>query len=185
MPKKQPWIHSLKPPARPRVTPSFEPHLNFPNLIQTHHFAFNTLEEATKLAAYITSLYPEKFHKRIELGLNELFFNAIEHGNLGIDCELKAILKKTNQWENEVQKRLNTAANHSKFVEASIEINPSYILLKVKDQGNGFDWRLFNEESEKPSYEASGRGLMMAKKYCFDKVEFSEKGNEVHCLVYL
>ena len=47
----------------------------------------------------------------------------------------------------------------------------------VKDDGNGFDWKQL-PSIEDNLYESHGRGISIAR-YCFDKVDFNEKGNEV------
>src|SRR5579871_6424484 len=88
--------------------------LHFKNAFQMYHFNFKTLEESIQLSTYIAAFFPEEKRLCIELGLNELFFNAIEHGNLGITFAEKSKLKEENQWYEEIQRRLNHPFNQNK-----------------------------------------------------------------------
>ncbi len=181
---KSNWIRTLTPgDNRPPLALEAYPELAFNNLLQTYHYRFQKLEEAAQLAAYLSSLYPEACQQRVELGINELFLNAIEHGNLNIDFELKSKLKAAHAWESEINKRLNEDHHLNKSVEVRLDIHPDYYSLCITDQGSGFNWRDYNE-SKLSTKTFHGRGLMVAKEICFDKVEFSEKGNQVTCTVY-
>jgi anti-sigma regulatory factor (Ser/Thr protein kinase) len=157
--------------------------LHFPHFIQIYHFSFQDIFEASQLAEFITSCCPLQYQKRIQIGINEIFLNAIEHGNLGISCELKSYLKKTNQWEQEIHKRLERSENKSKFVDVKFEVNPNNLTITVKDQGGGFDWQDFCNPNDIDSSKHHGRGIFMAKEYCFDSIEFSQKGHEVRCII--
>ncbi|MBS0289475.1 MAG: ATP-binding protein [Proteobacteria bacterium] len=159
--------------------------MNFPHLLQSYCYSFKTPPDAKQLAHYLSSFYPLATQHLIELGLNELFLNAIEHGHLGIDYALKSHLKKTQQWENEIYERLKQQEHQYKSVDVLLEINPAYILLKIRDQGEGFNWLHHNTKLDAPSFELCGRGLILVKELCFDKVEFSKKGNEISCFRYL
>ncbi|HRE33098.1 MAG TPA: hypothetical protein PLD88_14065, partial [Candidatus Berkiella sp.] len=62
--------------------------INYPHVMTSYAFTFKTIEEAYRLAHTIAALCDFK-EKKIELGLNEVFFNAIEHGNLNISSQEK------------------------------------------------------------------------------------------------
>ncbi len=160
--------------------PSYE--LHFSNVIRTHYFEVKTLEEAQRLAVHISSLETISNRTPIELGLHEIIFNAIEHGNLGITHDEKTKLRKINQWETEVQRRIALPYNINKTVEVHVEMNPSYLCVTVKDQGEGFNWRKYiqNTDPRAPLIQ-NGRGLIIARDLCFDDLIFSEKGNIVKC----
>ncbi len=181
--QKQPWIRTLQ-PLRPVPRKEQLPSLDIHHLFQIFSFSFQSLEEASSLAEHITSFYPLAYQNLIALGINELFLNAIEHGNLGIDYEFKTRLKASNAWEVEIAKRLKEPHNQYKSVHVCMEINPEYIMLRISDQGDGFNWREY-DTSNPQNTKRHGRGLIMAQEICFDKLEFSEKGNEVSCLTYL
>jgi anti-sigma regulatory factor (Ser/Thr protein kinase) len=157
--------------------------LYLPHFIQIYHFSFQNIEQASQIAEFITSCCPMHYQKRVQIGITEIFINAIEHGNLGISCELKSYLKNENQWEQEIQRRLEKEENRSKFVNVKFELNPNSLSITVIDQGCGFDWQNFCKPNKINSYKHHGRGILMAKEYCFDSIEFSQKGHEVRCMI--
>lgn len=159
-------------------------HLDFPNILQFHTFTFKSFEEADQLSCTIALFYPENNRNNIKLGLNEIFFNAIEHGNLEITFEEKAKLKESNQWHEEIQNRLRAPFYQNKNVVAQLEITPSFICLQVHDEGDGFDWNQYIGPCQ-ISNAHHGRGLILAQELSFDKIEFSPKGNVVRCFTYI
>ncbi len=161
-----------------------ESNIHFPHLIQSHYFSFKTPQEATDVAKTIASICNIK-HKNIELGLNEVFLNAIEHGNLSISSEEKSRLKTNHSWQTEIEQRLNHPLYQFKQVEVIAELTPTHIIITITDEGEGFAWRELEQASFATTAGAyHGRGLLVARSLCFDKMEFSEKGNQVACLVY-
>lgn len=156
---------------------------DFPHFIQSYSYSFKTPAEAAKLARTITALCAVS-HKNVELGLNEVFLNAIEHGNLGITGFEKENLKKANAWDTEIHQRLQDPLYQYKCVDVVVEITPTIITIKVSDQGNGFDWKQFEKNPFILSQDYYGRGLFMARSLCFDEMAFSEKGNQVYCSIY-
>lgn len=156
--------------------------LSFPHLLQISYFSFKTPEEATSLACTLANMCGVA-HKPIELGLNEVFLNAIEHGNLCINNEEKSLLKKDNLWHLEINKRLQDPLYEYKTVDVILEQTPTLITIKVIDQGNGFDWREFIKNPFSVTRSYHGRGLLVAQSLCFDHVDFSDKGNEIICFI--
>lgn len=154
-----------------------------PHFLQSYTYSFKTPAEAAELARTITGLCAIS-HKNVELGLNEVFLNAIEHGNLSITGIEKANLKKTNTWDSEINQRLQDPLYQYKSVDVTLDMTPILITIKVSDQGNGFDWKQFEKKPFTLSEDYYGRGLLMARSLCFDEMLFSEKGNQVSCSVY-
>ncbi|MGD9591304.1 MAG: ATP-binding protein [Candidatus Berkiella sp.] len=181
---KSNWIKTVSRNDRQIKAPLMLPALNFPQLQHNYHYSFKTLEEGSQLAVYLSSLYPKDCQKKVELGLNELFINAIEHGNLGIGHQLKAKLKATHTWEQEIYNRLTNSAHENKEVTVSLDILPDRLVLQVTDQGDGFIWREYFGNYNQSHSGMHGRGLMMVKELCFDHVTFSEKGNTVTCTIF-
>ena len=157
--------------------------IHFPHLIQSHHFTFKTPQEAATVAKTIADICQVN-HKNIELGLNEVFMNAIEHGNLCISAQEKAQLKMNNSWQPEIENRLNDPLYQYKQVEVVAELTPTHVNITVTDEGDGFEWRELEQNTSSASRAYHGRGLLVARSLSFDKMEFSEKGNQVACLVY-
>lgn len=157
--------------------------MNYPHIIQSFTFRFRTMEEAKALAHTIATRC-DNHAKKVELGLNELFLNAIEHGNLSIDNLEKAKLKLDNVWHTEVEKRLNHPQYSTKDVKVQVDFSPDLIRIIITDQGDGFDWQAFEKNPFAVSRAYNGRGLLVARSMCFDEMTFSEKGNEVACAIY-
>lgn len=146
-------------------------------------FHFKTIEDATKLATMLAKTTPNP--KKAVLGLWELFFNAVEHGNLGITYEEKSKLNETNSWQDEVNRRLKLDENINKSVEIEFERSDKEIIFHIKDQGEGFDFENYLELSSERAFHSHGRGISMARMVSFDTVNYVGRGNEVEAIILL
>ncbi|MCA9472426.1 MAG: response regulator [Nitrospirales bacterium] len=149
--------------------------------LQTGEFRIRTVEEAHDLAVLIAKACPES--DRVVMGLNDILMNAVEHGNLGITYEEKGVLQETGEWEQEIQRRLALPVNAAKFVEVTFERFEQDILILIKDQGQGFDWKKYEHFTPELALASHGRGIAMAKALCFDRLEYHGVGNEVLCVI--
>jgi len=146
-------------------------------LLNGGRFTFRTPEEARILASVVASLYPDP--KRVEIGISELLLNAVEHGNLGINYGEKTRLLASGELEQEVARRLTLPEYALRLAMLEIERTSTEIRLRVKDQGQGFDWRPFLDFSEDRMQDAHGRGIATARLMCFTSLEYRGNGNEV------
>lgn len=144
-------------------------------------FSIRTLEEARNLATFISGAYPTP--ERVVIGLVELLVNAIEHGNLGISYKEKSELLASSRWVEEVERRQNLPENTHKQVLVTIQRDTDRINITIEDQGNGFDFNPYTEFSASRAHHSHGRGIAMAKKISFDKVEYNQTGNCVTATV--
>jgi serine/threonine-protein kinase RsbW len=82
-----------------------------------------------------------------------------------------------------------------KFVEVECTVSPSQITCLVKDEGDGFDYRLITSrplDEFKPQNlikqavkgKVGGLGIALMRK-CTDEVRYSNKGNQVSLTKYL
>ena len=153
------------------------------SMIQKGEFRFKTVNDAKILAILIGSCMPDP--EMSAIGLTELMINAVEHGNLGITYEEKRDLKLSSNWEAEIEKREKLAENISKYCDVSIvrdEENNEFV-VKITDQGNGFDWSRFDKFDPNRLTDPNGRGIVLSQNSGFDNVEYLGKGNEVQCTV--
>ncbi len=146
-------------------------------------FHFQTIEEGTKLATMLAKTTP--IPKKAVLGLWELFFNAVEHGNLGITYNEKTKLNESNTWKGEVERRLNLEENKVKYVEIDFERKSDEIVFHIKDQGKGFDYNKYLDLSTERAFHSHGRGISMARMMSFNRVEYQGNGNEVIATISL
>ncbi len=65
-------------------------------------------------------------------------------------------------------------------VRLSIEIGPSGIVLRVRDEGPGFDWRSRPGPPERvPSPDLEGRRGLWILEHLLDRLTFNDAGNEI------
>ncbi len=144
-------------------------------------FRVRSIDEVHDLSILLANACPVP--EKIVMGLNDLLINAVEHGNLGITYEEKTLLQETEQWEEEVQRRLGLPTNAQKYVEVNFERRGGEIHIMITDQGKGFDWKQFEKLNPQMVLASHGRGIAMAKALCFDQVEYQGIGNQVCCVV--
>jgi len=149
--------------------------------LQYGRFRIRTVEEAYDLALLIAQACPNS--EKVVFGLNEIIMNGVEHGNLKIDYDEKTILQESDRWDDEIAHRQSLPENVHKFVEVVFERYSDQIQITVTDQGQGFDWREYQEIKAERMLESHGRGILMAKAVSFDHMEFLGTGNQVLCVV--
>ena len=108
-------------------------------------FRFRILPEAEKLSVYIAQITDSP---EIGIGVNELFINAVEHGNLGITYDEKTEFLNRSIWKAEIERRQALSENAAKFVEVSITRYSVDLMIDIKDQGSGFDFENYLEIDE-------------------------------------
>lgn len=135
------------------------------------------LDEVEEVAELLAPSFPDPVSAR--LGLHELILNALEHGNLGITYAEKSELVKAGRWRDEVLHRLNAPANKHKKIHLHLLQSDDNLTVYVRDEGEGFNWRPYFEHTEERLHHLHGRGIALAKELCFDRLIYSQKGNEV------
>jgi len=148
-------------------------------LMERGRFRFRTLAEAETLAVALASACPRS--RFLVVGLAEIFTNAVEHGNLGIAAEEKERLIAEKRWAGEIEARLDAPQYRDKRVTVEVERAGGEMRFTVCDEGTGFDWRTFVDLDPRRAFLASGRGIAVARRFCFDTVAYRDPGNEVVC----
>lgn len=137
-------------------------------------FSIRTPEQAEHLSHTLGSLFP-----RAELavaGLHELLRNAIEHGNLKIGGTDRQKLAESGMLESEIATRLDQPFNKFKLVKVTLNCSEKEIRVHIADEGDGFDWK---SHLQPAAGSMKTSGIEKASFLCFDRLEYSEKGNEV------
>jgi DNA-binding response OmpR family regulator len=135
----------------------------------------HNLQECNLVASQVAHLCPDP--QRVVSGISELLLNALEHGNLNIGYRQKSRLMRSGQWHSEIERRLGS--DTSAFVELEFDVNPERIQIRVRDQGEGFDWRPYLDFDPARAFDPHGRGIAVARSSSFDELEYIGKGNEV------
>lgn len=149
--------------------------------LKTGEFEFRTLEEGSKLATLLAGYCRES--ETVVVGLWELIVNAIEHGNLGISYEEKSRLNENEEFETEIRRLQDLPENISKKVTIKVEKTGNEIHFTIQDQGEGFDWEAYMDFSPERAFDNHGRGIAMANKFYFDRIEYQGCGNQVVAVV--
>ncbi|MGD9591923.1 MAG: response regulator [Candidatus Berkiella sp.] len=144
-------------------------------------FKIKTIEDANIISASLASLFP--YPDKVILGISEMLINAVEHGNLKISYEEKSSLNLSSKWQEEVNNRLNLPENADKFVSIDFHKNDHELILHIKDQGEGFEFKKYLDFDANRAMDNHGRGIAFANHICFDKIEYMGLGNEVKCIV--
>jgi CheY-like chemotaxis protein len=109
--------------------------------------------------------------------MTELYVNALDHGVLGLDSNLKSDPAGFEAYFKTRESRLSRLDSGYVIFNLSIEqeSNRRSILLRIEDSGEGFDFA--NNAAPTPAEIAfSGRGLIVIRDLC-DSLEFHGKGN--------
>lgn len=151
-------------------------------LLISVHFRFRLLQEASAIAEFLGKVCP---NPRLHImAIQEILMNAIEHGNLGISSEEKLELQKENRWLSEIEHRLKLPANINKYVNVKVTQSVSEMQIHVADDGQGFNWKDY-KKLKTDNQSTQGRGILMAENLAFKSIQYSEKGNEVTCVISL
>ena len=146
-------------------------------LIQVIKSSCKTLDEAESLSSFLANCFPDP--DRALTGISEILINAVEHGNLAISYEEKTELMDTNDWRQEVNRRLQLPEFSNKEVTVIFEKKQDTYYLQITDQGKGFNWKTFLEFDPSRASHNHGRGIAMANMIAFDRLVYNEAGNQV------
>lgn len=120
--------------------------------------------------------------------LQELLFNAVEHGNLEISCQEKHLALMASRYEQLVAQRRSQARLRDRSVTLHVlhDRAAHQMVYRITDEGKGFDWRtLFDRCHEiRESEGASGRGILLTHAL-FPALVYNDQGNEVSLTVSL
>lgn len=134
-----------------------------------------TLDEAEQLADLLSAAMPDPVHSR--LGLFELLLNAIEHGNLEIGRALKGELLREGRFEAELAARLAREPYRQRAVHVMITQAEPSVVMEIRDEGPGFDWRKAVTAEVEYSDAPNGRGVALVRNSCFPELEYRDPGN--------
>lgn len=140
-------------------------------------FHFSNLHEIPRLADLLSGFSPSPM--TVSLGLLELMVNAVEHGCLGINHQEKLTLRREGLWEEEVARRAALAENRGRHASISLTRNGPWLTYAIADPGEGFDWRPYLDFDPERAEDYAGRGIALAVRLAFDRVEFLGRGNVV------
>lgn len=149
-------------------------------VIDNDPFDVKTYANLIKNFLYNLNFINQEIKNGLQIALQELLMNAIEHGNCSISFQ-----EKTDWMMNGgdiislVRKKNEDPDIRNKKVHFSYSISPERSTFTIRDEGAGFDWHSFVEPSEEePGMEFHGRGIIIASGYV-DSLRYNAAGNEV------
>ena len=151
----------------------------------------NNLVHAELLCQRITERIALHFENQelsgIKTCLREVLVNAIEHGNLEVSFEEKSRVIETQDYMEFLLARQNEPRYANRRVFVHYVVNRTAFILRVTDEGSGFDHRAFMARASDDDaflMLEHGRGLTMTRN-AFDEMVFNEKGNQVTLKKYI
>ncbi len=154
-----------------------------PPAISNAEYEFTTLEQAHKLSLMLAAECPEP--PLAAMGLIELLINAVEHGNLGISYAEKTRLKQEDGWQSEVERRLLLPEYRNRKATVLYNRNDEEVVFTITDEGAGFDASHYLEFDPERAFDPNGRGIAMAGKLAFSRIEYRGCGNQVVATIKL
>jgi DNA-binding response OmpR family regulator len=117
---------------------------------------------------------------RIGVALTEALENAIYHGNLELDSQLR---KGDGQaWVREHQRRRGLAPYRERHVDVVARLSRELCDVTIRDEGPGFDPRQLPDPTDVANLEmVSGRGVYLIR-MLMDDVTYSDRGNEIRMI---
>lgn len=115
----------------------------------------------------------------IELGLDEIITNSVEHGNLEITYEEKVEAADGNTLVDLYNERLKDPELAKRKINVHYTQNTTYCEWLITDEGKGFDWKSIPDPTQGAQLmELNGRGIFITN-FLFDEMEYMGKGNQV------
>ncbi len=115
--------------------------------------------------------------RSIELALDEAISNAIYHGNLDMQSNLKE--EDFDAFTNIAMERSTKEPYASRKVRVEYDFSRQRARFTIKDEGHGFDWRSAMEEgSQADPFKSHGRGMMILRALA-SEITFNEEGNQI------
>jgi len=147
------------------------------DLMSFGRLRIRNLADCSLVASQVAHLCPDP--QRVVSGISELLVNSLEHGNLKIGYQQKSLLMRNGQWHSEIERRLAAPANAAGFIELEFDVSPERIQIRIRDQGDGFDWTPYLDFDPERAFDPHGRGIAAARLSSFDELEYLGRGNEV------
>ncbi len=147
------------------------------DLMTFGRFRIHDLRQCNLVASQVAHLCPEPH--RVVTGISELLINALEHGNLKIGYAEKGNLMRNGLWQIEVERRLGASENIGGYIELEFYVAADTVQIRIRDQGQGFDWTPYMDFDPGRAFDSHGRGIAVARLSSFDDLEYVGDGNEV------
>ena len=114
---------------------------------------------------------------RIGVALEEALSNALYHGNLAMDSELKE--RDDEAYYALVQQRMHQPPYRDRRIHVATRLSAEQATFEIRDEGSGFDVRALPDPTDPANLEKlSGRGVLLMRTF-MDEVVYNDVGNTV------
>lgn len=129
---------------------------------------------------YNANLISREQRETFYIAVMELLVNALEHGNCRITHEEKSNhLAKGLDPMDLIREKAQSQEVCAKRIYLSYRIRPDRSFFRIRDEGEGFDWRGYEATAGLEGMKKGhGRGIVMARLY-LSNLTYNRKGNEV------
>jgi DNA-binding response OmpR family regulator len=138
----------------------------------------NVLPIINQIALNLGALLPETDIINVRIGIEEMINNAIEHGCLDIGFEEKSAALRSGTFNELIKEKMKKLLERPRKIYVSSRLAPEELLVVIRDEGTGFDWRSVPALSSENLLHYNGRGIFLTKIF-FDSVSYNAQGNEV------
>ena len=158
---------------------------------ETRHFTFKSSElDIPSVVKNLTDrLIPLGFATPgnldvLAMAIHESLVNALEHGNLELDSNLKGdLFAVEDSYAVARKQRLSDPQYCDRLVDVKAFISPDSYRLEITDGGPGFDTsKLMAQTTDETLTRQCGRGLPLIH-MVMDEVAFNETGNQIRMLL--
>ena len=119
---------------------------------------------------------------RIGVALHESLSNAINHGNLELDSELRQENEHLYYEMGEARKLIWPYCDRRVHVFASL--GAERVRFVIRDEGPGFNHEQILDPTQEENLERiGGRGLLLIRNF-MDEVSYNKRGNEISLVKY-
>ena len=143
----------------------------------------STLDQTDSANEWYASLWQEltnnkKLSYAAGIVFTELFLNAYEHGNLGIDAKTKhALLESDEYYDTLLEKEKKCSKKITVTISIIENTQHKYVITQIDDEGDGFDTQILSEIF-RHSQTFNGRGVFVSRKNS-SGIYYNAKGNTV------
>lgn len=149
--------------------------------LQLNNYLLHAEDVSARLTRHLYRFFDDSEAAAMRIALREILINAIEHGNLEIDFDMKSEALLNGEYFELVSRRQNMPEFKKRRVRIVYSLSEKQVEYLIEDQGPGFDVNGMMQESLESSNEemlAHGRGVHMTRA-AFDAVEYNGRGNAV------
>jgi CheY-like chemotaxis protein/anti-sigma regulatory factor (Ser/Thr protein kinase) len=114
---------------------------------------------------------------QVGIAMEEVLSNAVYHGNLEIDSQMRE--KHFTEYRALIEERSARSPYRDRCVYVDLRFQPTRAEFVVRDEGAGFDVAAITSAPDLPDVnKLSGRGLFLVRTF-MDEVTFNDVGNVV------